>query len=225
MKELGEALQTIFAKIGDFFDILDLSFLISGAAVLGAVWFWADSYRVVWPALWGGGITLVVLFVASYWSGMICFAIGRWLRGLIFRPKKYFEEPLLKILESHGLSKKAPYKDYIGKNSHELRYLYNRMWAELREAAELTNSMALCRRYWVMAATYDGVGFAALVWFFTLLFCRFNPMPAQPASWPNFILLEVIFGLAFIFCLREAGRYKINQIEELAASLALPKKH
>ena len=37
MKELGEALKLIFMKVGDFFDIFDLSFFVSGIAIASAI--------------------------------------------------------------------------------------------------------------------------------------------------------------------------------------------
>jgi hypothetical protein len=224
MTEFGEVLKSLFAKIGDFFDILDLSFLISGAAVLGAIWFLADSFGLSWPSFFGGAITLLALFFISYWSGMICFAIGRWIRTHLILTNRNFDKNFKSILESHGLTNQEPYKSYLARDGRGLKSLYNRMWAELREAKHLTNSMSLCRRYWVLAATYDGVAFAAVVWMAVIAFWKFGVLPLLPLSWQSFILLETIFGLAFYACLREAGRCKMHQIEELTASLALPRE-
>src|SRR5258706_3852183 len=76
MTELGEALKAIFAKVGDFFDIFDLSFFVSGAVCLAAL--------VAWNAVGGffeiglaDGYQLIAVALGCYVLGLICFAGGR----------------------------------------------------------------------------------------------------------------------------------------------------
>jgi len=221
MKELGDAIRVIFDKIGDFFDILDLSFLISGAAALGALWFLADQYQFQWPEAISGTSLMVGLFFVCYLSGLICFALGRWLRGMVLGAQKGFDRTFRAVLDAHGLDEFAPYKPYLERKSRGLHSLYVRMWAELRETPDLAPSMALCKRYWVMAATYDGVAFALLIWIGSIILWKSGLLPAAPPTDQSFLLILMILCFAFYGCLREASRYKLNQIEELTATLAM----
>jgi len=221
MKELGEAIRVIFAKIGDFFDILDLSFLISGAAASGALWFLTYHYHLAWPVMLSGTSLLVSLFFICYLSGLICFALGRWLRGLLLGSQKGFVTIFRAVLEAHGLDEFPLYKPYLERNPRGLHSLYVRLWAELRETPELAPSMALCKRYWVMAATYDGVAFALLIWMGSIILWKSGLLPDAPPTHQAFGLMLLVMGFALYGCLREAARYKLNQIEELVATLAM----
>jgi hypothetical protein len=80
MKELAEALKLIFGKIGDFLDLFDLSFIVSGALGLSALFLWAEFIDLPVPkGIHGGGQILLVVF-ACYVNGMIFFAAGRFIR-------------------------------------------------------------------------------------------------------------------------------------------------
>src|SRR5579871_4547204 len=93
MKELGDALKALVDKFGNFFDILDLSFLISGSVCLAA-FVYADevlNIRLLDKLYHQGGI-LAGIF-ACYVLGLVVFACGRWLRGVV-KPMSTFHAGL-----------------------------------------------------------------------------------------------------------------------------------
>ena len=130
--EAAEGLRAILQRIAGFFDIFDLSLIVSGAVTLAAFAFL--DWRVHWinfpvPEGW---LYAVALILASYVLGLLCFVLGRWLRERwrwrrlqsgsndLFRP----------ILNGHGLSDTAPFSDYYERGGGA--ELYTRLWAEVR---------------------------------------------------------------------------------------------
>jgi hypothetical protein len=84
------------------------------------------------------------------------------------------------------------------------------MWAEVRQRERLSPSFSLLRRYWVSAATLDGLFVAFGTWAVLLA------LDAHSAKeW--FPPLATLVGA--VFCLREAQRYGVFQREELIATL------
>lgn len=87
MKELGDALKAIFDKVGGFLDLFDLSFFISGAAALAAGALFYFQY-LHWPVpVLDGWISVTLIIVATYVSGMVCFAAGRCVRQLVTKTR------------------------------------------------------------------------------------------------------------------------------------------
>ncbi|NVB36602.1 hypothetical protein G6O69_02075 [Pseudenhygromyxa sp. WMMC2535] len=84
--------------------------------------------------------------------------------------------------------------------------LYVRMWAELRQREGLSPSFVLLRRYWVSAATLDGLFIAALTWVLVL---------GVEGEW----LPALVTLVGACFALYEAGRYDRYQREELVATV------
>src|SRR5271166_5199645 len=80
MKELAEAFKLIFAKIGDFLDLFDLSFIVSGALGLSALFLWAKFIDLPVPTGIHGGVRIFLIVFACYVNGMIFFAAGRFIR-------------------------------------------------------------------------------------------------------------------------------------------------
>jgi len=68
-----------------------------------------------------------------------------------------------------------------------------------------------------MAATYDGVAFAALIWLAILILWRAGVFTIIPPVWSSFVLMLIVLGFACCACLREAGRYVNHQMEELTS--------
>jgi hypothetical protein len=71
-----------------------------------------------------------------------------------------------------------------------------------------------------MAATYDGVGMAVIVWAFMFgVWCLGWGLDSkiQPVAGVPIIVVLVLVAIA---CWREAGRYVIFQVEELVATIA-----
>ena len=84
----------------------------------------------------------------------------------------------------------------------------------------MAGTLNFLNRYWVMAATYDGVAFALIVWFVVLADCLLR-IKINDGLFPTaalFIILTV--ALLSLACFREARRYMNYQIEEFVAAIA-----
>lgn len=221
MKELGEALRVLLAKISDFFDILDLSFLISGAAFVGAFYFWGRLYGNISLLNFFAKLSLLTLIILCYISGLICFALGRWLRTtLTYKQEEKFKNHFVEVLSAHQLDKELPFKPYLkGRGHSDVWRLYIRLWAEIRQNPTLSPSFSLIRRYWVMAATYDGLAFVILSWIIIVSFARF--VLAFSLSLITYIIIMILLILVLYACMREARRNQEHQVEELIASITV----
>ena len=219
MNELGQALKIIFEKVGAFFDIFDLSFFVSGALALGAVVFWLAAIGVREPPQLEGWLKVAILILGSYASGLLCFAAGRLVRRA-FEPRAVSDR-LPKILAAHGLADLEVVQKYLHRSASEGDWrLYTRFWAEICNSPEMAGTLNFLNRYWVMAATYDGVAFALIVWFVVLADCLLR-IKINDGLFPTaalFIILTV--ALLSLACFREARRYMNYQIEELVAAIA-----
>ena len=231
MNELGKALQAIFDKLGDFFDILDLSFLVSGVATTGALIFWYYFAFGQIPFELSGTIRVVRMILVCYINGLISFSTGRWVRQIINNVvarfykkedrKQAFSERFRETLLAHGLEDHPKIKAYLTRTEETSVYrLYVRLWAELRHEHSIKPSLSLVKRYWVMAATYDGLSTSIAIWFLLLLeltigFSGGRILPLEQGAF--FMVLSVVF---YIASLREAGRYSKYQMEDMVGSLA-----
>lgn len=230
MKELGEALKLIFSKVGDFFDIFDLSFFVSGIASVSAIYIGLLLEEVNVSRLFTGKIGLIVGILACYVAGLVCFASGRWIRTeLAPRIKQLlgsksmqilFDEHLQTVLKAHGLDQQQLFSDYIEREeSRGLWRLYTRLWADVRHSKLAEPSLQLLKRYWVMAATYDGIAVAMMIWGMLVMIISYRINDSHEIAQYLLILGVVLFLLSFA-CLREAGRYVNYQVEEIVASIA-----
>ncbi len=228
MKEIAEALKGLFDKISDFFDIFDLSFFVSGAVAVSALFFWATLAGKSLPASLQGGLKVLVIGLLCYVNGLICFTVGRWGRiGFCKQERRgEFNKRFQQILEDHGLDCKRPCKEYLDRNGNQgegrpVGRLYVRLWAELRQSPDLAPSLALLKRYWVMAATYDGVAVAVMIWAMVIGAWCLGLGPQSKLALSVGGGLIIILVLISIACSREAGRYAQYQREELAATMAV----
>jgi hypothetical protein len=222
-KEVAEGLKAILQRLADFFDIFDLSFIISGAVALGAFGFWSWRASLPKPPIPEGWVYSLTLIIASYVFGLLCFSLGRWLR-VSWRSHRLgggSDDRFLKVLKAHGLDGVSPFSDYLGRTDAggEAR-LYVRLWAEVRDRPDLAASMSLLRRYWVMAATLDGVVVALLVWVLVLVACMFGCGGAQPISVGIGFVAILVLIISALACSHEAGRFVEYQIEELVGAVA-----
>lgn len=220
--EIAEGLKSIFQRVADFFDILDLSFLVSGATAAAAIAFWGWRCHMPLPSLPSGWISTIAVLVLCYVSGLVCFAVGRWLR--VGRRRTNAEhshyQRLVSVLEGHGLTDQAPFREYLERTESRGDWrLYVRMWAELRIAPTLAPSFSLLRRYWVMAATYDGISVALFVWAAVLVLCSFGMGGCVPIDKWLAIPGAGTLVISSFACSHEAGRYVEYQVEELVASI------
>lgn len=249
MSEVAKAVKPLFDKFIDFFDIFDLSFFVSGATFVAAI-AWARltpnlelllgvPEAVEADGEFAGipGIGIMVLVLASYISGMACFAMGRFVRALVYRwidqrERKRGKQPsslLFAELAQHGVISQLDNGDgwQLTEHGHKLKWLaryfaqggqdqeaalYVRMWAEVRQREIFAPSFSLLRRYWVSSATLDGLFVALSTWAGLLAFVQQDLHGWIPS-------LATLGGA--LFCLREARRYGEYQREELVATLLL----
>jgi hypothetical protein len=220
--EIKQGLAAVLDRVASFFDLFDLSFLVSGAVAISAFHFLCRGLGLDVLPSFDGKLFVAVLILASYVAGLLCFAAGRGLRRLWNRrieesSPRHESKLLLAVLQAHGLDETEPVKGYLARKGDPAR-LYARLWAELRGDPSLRVSYALCQRYWVMAATCDGLAFAFLLWSLALgasACCLGRGVSSLLVS-----AAVVAFVLALVVS-REAGRYTRYQMEELVASLAV----
>ena len=235
MREIGEALRILFGKLSEFLDVFDLSFLISGGTALLAFMYLA----------WGLGVDVstipkeptfffvaLAVILAAYVCGLICFALGRSVRRGLQAAKApwygltgkggFAERRLDPVVMAHGLHREERLAHYFdGEDASP--YLYVRMWAELRHDPARVESMNLLNHYWKLAATYDGLAAAILLWigiFLTTAVAPAGVVTHTVVPVPVSLGLALVASLGFFACCSEARRYDQYQLEELAASIA-----
>lgn len=213
MGELAGALNAVIAKVGDFVDIFDLSFFVAGAVCLAALAFSNAHGHFVEPSAFGESYNPLMFLLGCYVLGLICFAFGRMMRPKL---STLFAADFKSMVERHGLAPR--YQMYLTDRPGDAMLLYNRMWAMMRQVPSLQPSFTLVRRYWSMAATYDGLVAALIVWWFAFLHWTLDSASNPPVFFralPLGLLLLAVF-----LCRREAGRLTRFQMEELVASIA-----
>lgn len=238
MTELAQASRALLDKVFGLLEVFDLSFFVSGAALMAAL-FYAEvlpGYTLLLgmedhrlhdvPALgWS------VLVVASYVAGLACFSLGRSLgrRIAAWNPAHREERGVFELLSHHALIRRGEAgwepTDAGARMTWLPRYvqaanepgfhagggvqsaLYVRMWAELRGHRQLSNSFGLLRRYWVSAATLDGLFVAGLAWAAVLWQAGYGWGAAAS-------------GAGALLSSFEARRYDQHQKRELVATMA-----
>jgi hypothetical protein len=132
-----------------------------------------------------------------------------------------FDALIFTVLQAHGLAQVQPFGDYLARlEGRGLWRLYIRLWAEARTRLYPSPTMSLLNRYWVLAATYDGVSVALLTWLALTITWMFGiGFDDKLSPWIG-IPLAVGLVLLAIACSREAGRFVRYQVEELIASIA-----
>lgn len=212
-KEVTGGIRSVFDRIGEFFNLFDLSFFVSGAATFAAVvyWFLQQETKLALAQLpqW---VYVVGLAIACYICGLLSFASGRFVTAW-FRRKQLLA--LVKdTLAGHGIQVGA----YVDDNKHVR--LYERLWVEVRQQQKHVISFSLLRRYWVMAATYDGVAISCLVWTVVLVA---EPPIQGTSSLANFLLPVVTLGSALVSFYQGYSYFKY-QVFELIATIAASKR-
>lgn len=214
-KEISGGLRSVFDRIGEFFNLFDLSFFVSGTATFAAAVYWFlnqnTSLALARLPTW---VYVVGLAVACYSCGLLSFAAGR-----VFTRRfrmKHFPALLKEALSGHGLDDSV--KSYLG-SDEKLWRLYERLWVEVRHAQKYVTSFSLLRRYWVMAATYDGVAISCLAWTVVLLF---EP-PLSGSYYANYLLPALTLGCAVVSFIQGYSFFKY-QVYEIVATIAASKK-
>lgn len=217
--EVAGGLRSIFERVGEFFHIFDLSFFVGGAMTLGALAFvyFQMKYPREFPfAPWVGVLAVVV---ACYVCGLIAFAVGRELSRHTFR-RHTLLRTLPLALEAHNLRDEI-ITSYTVSESPRLWWLYIRMWSEIVHENSPPAVLHHLMRYWAMAATYDGVAFAFIVWAFALVAVQFDSVAPEPLGRGVGTVGALLCLCAAFFAFRRGANYYEYQIEDVVAHFAV----
>lgn len=237
MNEGFTALQALLGRLSAFFDLFDLSFLVSGASSLAAL-FWLYKLRTVHglPDWVMGPHGAVLLTLGAYLLGLLCFIVGRLLRRLLLRllvgesfSRRFFRKIVAAIKEHEWSvldSDPSLFSRYVRRLQSSSRpdpqaeaaaaRLYALMWTQVRQQPELGPSNVLLHRYWVMTALCDGMSISCLFWLAVLLF---SGPQVLDTPW-LFRLGLALSGVGAVLFLREAERYAAVQIDDLFSTVA-----
>lgn len=208
---LAHAASKLSDKLVELLEVFDLSFVISGAvgmgAILVAVGVEMSTLLDASAPVFIGGV------VAAYFLGLSCFAMGRRIRGRL--PGAVVPAQQL-AAAADGLAEVDALGDLFVDGrllAGAQNLLYDRLWVHVRTLPELSASFALLKRYWILAATFDGLAIAVLLW----------NAPAAVAlkgggsvGWAVVSLLTVVLS-AFAFA--QANEYRRYQAAELLATV------
>lgn len=234
MSTVADATGKFADRIVELLDIFDLSFFVSGAAGLTALLAAARLHAVPLP----GGLArlldpdkpelgaeiIFVGIVASYAVGLGCFAVGRVARAKLHDTDS--AKLMRDAIEHHPVGEVVDLARYLpaageavtDAGDRKLRSLYNRLWVHVRTIPELANTFALVKRYWILAATFDGMGIALLAWLWPVIG---GLLLADSLETSQVIIgLTVTSGLigSALFCWRQAAEYRRYQVDELVAT-------
>jgi hypothetical protein len=219
MSELGEALKSVFAKVGQFLYLFDLSFLLSGAVSTAAVLHWCKEFGYSIRLPDNGWLNVFSYLLLFYIAGLISFALGRWPRTSLKYSSNKFDDTFKSILKAHGLDEVPSFKEYLNRTGDRGTWrLYVRLWAEVRKQQSTSSSLELLNRYWVMAATYDGLFVSICLWI--LVTASLTYWPEDEINIKLGTIIIVILILSAYACYREASRFVRYQVEELVAIIA-----
>lgn len=220
-KDLAGGVRGLFDRIGEFFHLFDLSFFVSGTVTFSALAYWSSRQKgqsVAFPSsTW---IRVIALVVFCYVCGLLSFAAGRcaagiWRRDLPSR-RKFFTKFLRDVIADHGIS--APeIEAYLNGDDKPWR-LYERLWVDARESRQRAASFAILNRYWVMAATYDGIAVSCALWVPVLALAP----PFQGLI--NWVALPALAALASALSFWQGHNYFKFQVHEVIATLAASRK-
>lgn len=207
--ELTSGLGSIFSRVGDFFHIFDLSYIIAGAITLSAHVFFYIKLNLSFPdwfpfQQWEG---IAIIIIACYVCGLFAYATGRLLSDIVRR--KNLKSIMDDALIAHGLNDLEIIKYYM--NGHH-EALYRQMWCEIAHTISVDKSTQHYYqnliRYWSMSATYDGIALAFLVWAIVLMYT-------------HYYLWMVISFIAGLITFHRGFIYYKNQIRDIVAYYAM----
>lgn len=233
MEEFVKVLKPLFEKLSDFFDIFDLSFFVSGFSTALVIYVWG-THRDILPDITLKEVSILYVVLICYIFGIINFAFGRLLRmfvsmfGKIGNKFKVLnlvrynksDELIKRIISAHGLDDQPIIVEYLNRQQtyRGVWRFYVRLWARIRREEDLSNSFKLLKRYWVMAATYDGLSTTCFITCILSLDATYGYFgdPIFNNTRYGIVLAIIFFSLIWI-CKIEAKRYTDYQMEELIA--------
>jgi hypothetical protein len=221
-KEAAEGLRSVLERIGEFFHIFDLSFFVAGASTFAALvvlYLRMDTPRSFPFADWVGAVALVL---ACYICGLMAFTIGRYINGRLFR-RRIIAKKFELALRQHEVTSPVIERYLTAEPKPRVWRLYIRMWQDLAATRSKTVAFSHLSRYWVMAATYDGLGASFIAWSLVSLLMIFPTVVATPLKRPIGLVAAALFALLATMSFKQAADFYESQIEDLVASLAASK--
>ena len=212
MGSLAEAAGKFAEKLADVLDVFDLSFFVAGSAALGAFLVWLSQHGVAVPDGLSADRALVAV-IAAYLLGLATYALGRAVRrqGLERIPLLAGHDNARRMSQLYGEHQLDRVSDF-GRYAKHPDALYSRLWVLVRTEVSLRETYALVRRYWILGAAYDGIGFASLVWLL--------PVAGLETTASVRALLGLGLVCSALLAWRQASMYHRYQVDELAATAA-----
>jgi hypothetical protein len=217
--EVGEGLRSIFERVGEFFHLFDLSFLVSGATTFGALAFFYIREGAPQLLPFDSWVQVASLIIVVYVCGLLSFAVGRWINTIWFR-RKVLASSLERALVAHDVVSPSVQRYLAMKDNDGLWPLYVRMWAELAHKHSKTVVFHHLSRYWAMAATYDGIGASFLVWAIVSLLSSWSTIVPHSISTCLAWTSAAIFIALAVASFRRGASFFQYQVEDLVAGLA-----
>ncbi|MBM83107.1 MAG: hypothetical protein CMJ78_21305 [Planctomycetaceae bacterium] len=139
--------QPFFDKLSQFFDILDLSFWLTGSLSLAAILVGGSLIGLEFPDWMNSTIGFILGGVAAYILGLVSRRVGKYLISAIFGYNECakLEHELARHVDKHSqhpmLNRLPPGHDSnVANEEQELRKrkaLTTRLWVELRQRPDL----------------------------------------------------------------------------------------
>lgn len=198
-------------KLVELLEVFDLSFVISGAVGLVAIMiaFGADLDTFV-----GADAPMFLAgVVAAYFIGLACFAIGRRVRARLPGAVVPAEEIAGR---AHALADVEELSDLFVDGRLDPAHrtmLYDRLWVHVRTLPELAASFSLLKRYWILAATFDGLAVAVLLWNAPIA------VALKQGATVAWLVVSAITVLVSGFAFAQANEYRRYQAAELLATV------
>lgn len=229
MSEFGEALKLVFARIADFFEIFDLSILLSGILVFTGLGIWLYMNEVNYAFVTAEKFHIIICIALAYLAGLLCFSAGRLLRREIsswrflklYSAAHGFKEYSEKII-AHGLNHNRLLASYLPLNNKVKMYtLRSFLWSEIRQDTRYGYSLSFLKKYWSMSIAFDSLLFATLVFDCVLIDFYFGFVGNSVIESGGPMFFYGVISLTIKYCLiKDACKYDQYQDDELLASFA-----
>lgn len=229
MPDLNEIIKLVFARVADFFEILDLSILLSGIAVISGIYYWFFQNDILFTIVIFKDSPILLHLIICYLVGLICFASGRNTRRFISKVE-YFKlystinnlNDFTILLENHGLQNHASLSSYLPVSRDNVYSLLAYLWSDVRQDSSYGYSLSFLKKYWSMSIAFDSLLFATF--FIDLIYVDLcfgfigKIYVTNPVLCVTYIFISFIVKLSLI---KSACTYDRYQNEELIASFAV----
>jgi hypothetical protein len=216
--EATDGARTLFGRLGEFFHIFDLSFLVAGATTFGAIMALYHRLRFSDTFPLSGWMAGFALVIACYVCGLISFSLGRTLNALLFRRRAL--DRLKVVLTAQRL--RGALIEQLSQTQNPdfpVWRLYARLWQVMADKYPRSRAYGHLSRYWAMAATYDGVAASLLLWIVVLI-----PVEQLGPPFLSFSLSLIAISalaMASVLCFWQGAKFYEFQVEDLVAALAV----